>query len=206
MEDKARQFQHRVIAEWIRPGSSVLDLGCGTGELLVRLAREKNCRVQGVEIDEAAIYRCVARGLNVFQGDIDSGLADYGAGSFDYVILHQTFQEVKEPEKVLREALKVGREVIVGFPNFAYYRARAQIFFRGRVPVTPSLPYRWYNTPNLHFLSLADFADFCHSEGITIKAATGTAGARRVRCLPNLRSDTGIFLIARSDKQTPQPG
>jgi methionine biosynthesis protein MetW len=196
MEDKARRFQHRIITEWVRPESSVLDLGCGAGELLDRLVQEKKVRGQGVEINEAAIYQCVARGLNVFQGDIDSGLADYGAASFDYVILHQTFQEVKHPEKVLAEALKVGREVIVGFPNFAYYKARSQIFFRGRVPVTPSLPYRWHDTPNLHFLSLADFADFCRAKGICVRAMIGTEGDQRIRFLPNLRSDTGIFFIS----------
>src|SRR4030066_445427 len=124
-------LEYGAILKWIRQGSSVLDLGCGNGELLALLVREKKVRAQGIEIDEHAIYQCVAKGLSVFHEDIDNGLSDYGDQSFDYVILNQSFQQVKKPDIVLREALRVGKEVIIGFPNFAYFPARLQIFFRG---------------------------------------------------------------------------
>ena len=146
-----------VVFDFIKPGSSVLDLGCGDGELLAALMNEKKCRVQGIEIDEQAVYRCVAKGVSVLHGDIDTDLPDYGDRSFDYVVLNQSFQQVKRPDSVLREALRVGREVIVSFPNFVHYSARIQLFFRGRTPVTPSLPYEWHDTPNLHFLSIPRF-------------------------------------------------
>jgi len=145
-------LEYKAILEWVKRGASVLDLGCGNGELLLLLVREKSVKAQGIEIDEQAIYQCVARGLSVFHEDIDHGLSDYADQSFDYVILNQSFQQVKNPDIVLAEALRVGREVIVGFTNFAQYLARFQIFFKGRTPVTPSLPYAWHDTPNLHFL------------------------------------------------------
>src|SRR4030042_710138 len=134
-------LEYEAILKWIRQGSSVLDLGCGNGELLDLLVREKSVRAQGIEISEQAIYQCVAKGLSVFHEDIDHGLSDYADHSFDYVILNQSFQQVKSADLVLKEALRVGREVIVGFPNFAHYQARLQIFFRGKTPVTPSQPY-----------------------------------------------------------------
>src|SRR3972149_3753809 len=123
-------LEYRVILEWIEEGSSVLDLGCGEGELLDLLVREKRVQAQGIEISEQAIYRCVARGLSVFHEDIDEGLAGYGDKTFDYVILNQSLQQVKKPDIVVKEALRVGRRVIIGFPNFAHYSARWQIFFR----------------------------------------------------------------------------
>ena len=167
--------------KWIRQGSSVLDLGCGDGELLALLVREKNVKAQGIEIDEQAIYQCVAKGLSVFHEDIDNGLSEYGDQSFDYVILNQSFQQVKKPDIVLKEALRVGREVIVGFPNFAHYRARLQIFFKGKTPVTPSLPYEWHDTPNLHFLSISDFIEYCHKRNIKIEKEAFIGKNRRVK-------------------------
>ena len=157
MLSKEIPLEYRTIVEWIGDGSSVLDLGCGDGELLSLLIRTKHVRAQGIEIDEQAIYQCVAKGVSVFHEDIDKGLPEYGDNSFDYVILNQSFQQVKKPDVVLKEALRVGREAIVGFPNFVHYSARLQIFFRGRTPVTPSLPYKWHDTPNFHFLSISDF-------------------------------------------------
>ena len=199
MKSDSAKLDHKIILGLIQPGSSVLDLGCGDGELLSELAREKKAKVQGIEIDEQAIYKCVARGLSVLHGDIDSALPDYGDKSFDYVILNQSFQQVKKPAVVLREALRVGKEVIVGFPNFTHYSARLQIFFRGRTPVTPSLPYEWHDTPNLHFLSISDFVAYCRKKDIAIEKAAFVGRSERVRILPNIFALVGIFLLSNRE-------
>jgi methionine biosynthesis protein MetW len=192
------KVDQEVISGWVQPGSSVLDLGCGDGELLTHLIREKQVRAQGIELSEQAIHQCVAGGLSVFQEDIDTGLAEYADKSFDYVILNQTFQQVKKPDFVLQEALRVGKKSIVGFPNFVHFRARFQIFFHGKVPVTPALPYEWYDTPNLHFLSIADFREYCKKRRVRIEQAEFFAGDGKVRFLPNLFAETGLFLLSRS--------
>jgi methionine biosynthesis protein MetW len=199
MEFDSAKLDHKIILGLIQPGSSVLDLGCGDGELLSELARERKAKVQGIEIDEQAIYKCVARGLSVLHGDIDSALADYGDKSFDYVILNQSFQQVKKPDAVLMEALRVGKEVIVGFPNFTHYSARIQIFFRGRTPVTPSLPYEWHDTPNLHFLSISDFVAYCRKKNIVIEKAAFVGRSRKVSVLPNIFALVGIFLLSNRE-------
>ena len=191
------RIDQEIISSWVLSGSSVLDLGCGDGGLLTRLIQEKRVRAQGIELSERAIHQCVARGLSVFQEDIDTGLADYADKSFDYVILNQTFQQVKKPDFVLQEALRVGRKSIVSFPNFVYFRARFQIFFHGRVPVTPALPYEWYDTPNLHFLSIADFRKYCEKRRMRIEQAKYVEGDRKVRFLPNLFAEIGLFLLSR---------
>jgi methionine biosynthesis protein MetW len=196
MSSKEISLQYRTIVEWIGEGSSVLDLGCGDGELLSLLIRTKKVRAQGIEIDEQAIYQCVAKGVSVFHEDIDNGLPEYGDKSFDYVILNQSFQQVRKPEVVLREALRVGKEVIVGFPNFVHYSARLQIFFRGRTPVTPSLPYEWHDTPNFHFLSISDFIEYCRKRNIGIKKSFFVGRQGEVKRFPNLFALTGVFLIA----------
>jgi methionine biosynthesis protein MetW len=195
MQSDALPLEYGAILKWIRVGSSVLDLGCGNGELLALLVREKKVRAQGIEIDEQAIYQCVAKGLSVFHEDIDNGLSDYRNHSFDYVILNQSFQQVRKPDIVLKEALRVGREVIVGFPNFAHYQARLRLFFRGKTPVTPSLPYAWHDTPNLHFLSILDFVDYCHQRNIKIGKANFVGKKGRIKIFPNLFALVGIFLI-----------
>ncbi len=187
-----------VIANMVRPGASVLDLGCGEGELLAILKKEKNItRAQGIEIDEQAIYKCVARGLSVFHGDIDSGLSEYENKSFDYVILNQSFQQVKKPDIVLGESLRVGKEVIVGFPNFAYYTARYHLAIKGRAPITRSLPFEWYDTPNIHFLSIADFISYCRKRNIKIESTFYLGKTRPVKIFPNLLALLGIFLITK---------
>ena len=193
------KLDQSLVFDLIEPGSSVLDLGCGDGELLATLMREKKCKVQGIEIDEQAVYKCVAKGVNVLHGDIDSDLPDYADKSFDYVVLNQSFQQVKQPDVVLRESLRVGREVIVSFPNFVHYSARVQLFFRGRTPVTPSLPYEWHNTPNVHFLSILDFLVYCRQRHIKIRASAFVGKTRRVRLLPNLFALVGIFLLSNGE-------
>ena len=125
--------------------------------------------------------RCVAEGLSVFQQDIDTGLSEYADKSFDYVILNQTLQQVKKPDFALNEALRVGKKTIVGIPNFAYYKARARIFFKGRVPVTAALPFQWYDTPNLHFLSLNDFKDYCKNKNINIERSFFKSSNKQVK-------------------------
>jgi len=191
------RLDHRIIYDIVEPGSRVLDLGCGNGDLIYLLAKEKGARVQGIELSEEAIYRCVEKGLSVFHSDIDSGLSEYPDRSFDYVILNQSLQEVRKADLVLNEALRVGKKVIVGFPNFAHLYARLQIFFGGKTPITPSLPYRWYDTPNLHFLSASDFRDFCREKNIKILAKHFLGTKRRVRFWANLLALNAIFVISR---------
>jgi len=197
MARKDIQLDHEVILNLIKPQSSVLDLGCGNGDLLYLLIKEKNAHVQGIEIDEQAIYKCVAKGLNVFHGDVDSGLTEFNDKSFDYVVLNQSLQQILHVDKVLIDALRVGKKVIVGFPNFAHYKSRLQMFFQGRTPVTGSLPYQWYETPNLHFLSISDFKKYCRLKEINIKRSVCIGQARRIPFLPNLFAQTGIFLISK---------
>jgi methionine biosynthesis protein MetW len=186
-----------IILDWIKNDSSVLDLGCHDGELLSLIVKEKNASVQGIEIDEQAIYKCVELGLSVSHQDIDNGLSEYGDESFDYVILNQSIQQVKKPNEVLKEALRVGKEVIVGFPNFAHITARYQIFFKGTTPKTQFLPYEWYETPNLHFLSISDFMDYCKKQNIRIKSKAFIGNVGFSDLLPNLFAQTGLFLISK---------
>jgi methionine biosynthesis protein MetW len=188
------RLEHEVVVEWVGQGSSVLDLGCGNGDLLAALVEERRVRAQGIEIDEKAIYECVAKGLSVINQDIETGLSEYIDKSFDYVILAGSIQQVKRPDQILLTALRVGRRVIVSFPNFGYYSVRLQIFFRGRVPVTPSLPFEWYDTPNLHFLSISNFIEYCAKRGIRIERSA-FLGRGRVKALPNLRAETAVFMI-----------
>jgi methionine biosynthesis protein MetW len=197
MRDLTRP-DHRIIADLVEKGSRVLDLGCGEGVLLEYLVKERDIEGFGIEISESAIYRCVEKGLSVSHDDIDSGLKHYPEGHFDFVIFNQTMQQVHKPRRAIHRALKIGKTVIVGFPNFCTLRARLQITLGGRVPITPSLPYSWYDTPNLHFLSIRDFKRFCRQEGIIVQSAfyLGQRGARRL--LPNLLADDALFVLQRS--------
>ena len=194
--DLAR-LDHRVIADFVDPHSSVLDLGCGEGELLHYLVKEKGVRGQGIEIDEQAIYKCVAKGVNVLHGDLDTGLSEYLDNSFDYVVLNQSLQQIRNVETVLSDSVRVGKKMIVGFPNFANIGARLQLFFGGRAPVTPSLPYQWYETPNLHFLSILDFYDYCGDKKLKIERSAFLGEKGQVRLFPNLFAGTGIFLVSK---------
>ncbi len=197
MARKVVQLDHRVISDLIKPQTSVLDLGCGNGDLLYLLIKEKQARAQGIEIDDQAIYKCVAKGLNVFHGDVDSGLAEFGDKSFDYVILNQSMQQILHVDKVLTDALRVGKKVIVGFPNFANYKLRLQLFLKGQAPVTGALPYQWYETPNLHFLSILDFKKYCRAKDIHIERQICIGINHRIWFLRNLFSQVGIFLISK---------
>lgn len=188
------KLEHEVILEWVQKGSSVLDLGCGNGDLLVELIKENRVKGQGIEIDEKAIYECVAKGLSVIQQDIETGLSEYLDKSFDYVILARTLQQVKKPDFVLNESLRVGKRTIVSFPNFAHYSVRLQILLRGKVPVTPSLPFEWYDTPNLHFLSISNFVEYCQKRSIRIERSAFLSSGR-IAILPNLRAETALFML-----------
>lgn len=188
---------HRIIMEMVAEGSRVLDLGCGGGELLSLLKVKKNCRVTGIEIDEKAIFKCLERGVTVSQGDIDSGLSDYSDKRFDYVILNESLQEVLNPERVILEACRVGKQVIVGIPNFCNISARFQIFFQGRVPVTKWLPYTWYDTPNIRFLSLKDFRNFCKDKKIAIFKERALNQNKEIFVRTNVFAYVGIFLLEK---------
>jgi methionine biosynthesis protein MetW len=190
---------HAVIAAMVTPGAHVLDLGCGTGDLLAALVKERGVRAQGIELREESIYQCVEKGLTVLHGDIESGLGEFPDGDFDFVILNQTMQETRNVSFVLKEALRVGRAVIVGFPNMCHWKARIDVFFRGRTPVSPALPHRWYNTPNMHFLSLRDFEEFCAEKGIRILEGRGLTPRGPVRWATNLRAETAVYKIARGE-------
>ncbi|AKG52705.1 methionine biosynthesis protein MetW [Dehalogenimonas sp. WBC-2] len=192
---------HEIIAGLISSGSNVLDLGCGEGELMVYLAERRLVKARGVEIAEHAIYRCVGRGLSVSHQDIDNGLSEYGDKSFDYVILNQCLQQVKLPQTVLAEAVRVGKKAIVGVSNFAHISARWQLGFEGRAPVTPALPFQWYESPNLHFLSLSDFHNYCQDHGVMIEKALYLNRELKVRLLPNVLAQTGIFLISKNNRK-----
>ncbi len=192
------RLDYEIIADIIEPGARVLDLGCGDGELLALLKEKKKCRGTGIEISEVEVVNAIARGVSVSHGDIDKDLDVYANGRFDYVILNESLQQVLNIEKVLDEALRVGKRVIVGIPNFCHLGARLQLFFFGQVPVTRSLPYKWYNTPNLRFLSLKDFRLFCAEKKIRIEQACYLAEGKKVRFRSNLFADSGIFVLSRS--------
>ena len=187
---------YRIIGEMIHYDSRVLDLGCGEGGLLAFLNRSRNIRGQGIELNEKAVHECVKKGLSVCHGDIESGLLEYPDQSFDYVILNQSLQEVRRADALLTDALRVGRQVIVGFPNFAWIGSRCRLFFQGRSPVTAVLPYQWYESPNVRFFSINDFRDFCVRKRVGILTAYYLRKQRTVTCLPNLLAELALFLLS----------
>jgi methionine biosynthesis protein MetW len=197
MTSNGIRIDHQIICRVVEPGARVLDLGCGNGDLLYLLARDKGARVQGIELNDSAIYECVKKGLSVYHGDIESGLAEYPDQSFDYVILNQSMQEVKKIDSLIHEALRIGGKIIVGFPNFAYLQARWMLFFRGKAPITPSLPYRWYDTPNVRFLSISDFRDFCREKNYRVVEAHYLGAKRTLSLGANLFALNAIFVVTK---------
>jgi methionine biosynthesis protein MetW len=186
-----------AIAQWVRPGSRVLDLGCGDGALLKYLGSTRGATGYGVEIDAARVLACVENGVNVIQGDLERGLADFEDRAFDYVILSQTLQAVRNSERIVREMLRVAAEGIVTFPNFGYWRNRAQVL-AGRMPVSDNLPFEWYDTPNIHLCTITDFERFCAARGVRILERIVITNGSRVKALPNLRGALAVYRFQRA--------
>jgi len=197
MKTDGIRIDHQIISQIIEPGSRVLDLGCGNGDLLFLIAKEKGAKVQGIEANDTAISECVKKGLSVYHSDLESGLTEYPDLSFDYVILNQSMQEVKRVDWLIQEALRVGRRVIVGFPNFASIQARLMLFFRGKAPITSSLPYRWYDTPNVRFLSIVDFRDFCREKDLIVQEAHYLGEKKRIKLFPNILALNAVFVLSK---------
>ena len=184
-----------AIAGWVKPGSSVLDLGCGDGLLLRYLGQSHKIRGYGIEIADENVIACVKNGVNVIQSDLERGLAGFDAESFDFVILSQTLQAMRHTEEIVQEMLRVGREAIVSFPNFGNWRARLQVGL-GRMPVSGELPYQWFDTPNVHLCTIDDFGDFCAQHGIDVLERIVLHQGHRVTFLPNLLGSLAVFRIA----------
>jgi methionine biosynthesis protein MetW len=197
------RFDLRLIASMIEPGSHVLDLGCGNGDLLAWLAEHRQVSGTGVEQDKGKAATCIARGLSVLQGDLNHEVDDYPDHTFDYVILSQTLQQVYEPARLLQSLSRIGRRVIVSFPNFSHWSIRLQLLCRGMAPKNDQLPYSWYDTPNIRVITLADFRRFARDVGyrivreIAIDTDTGNSSGRAVRFLANWRATYGIFIIEK---------
>ncbi len=190
---------YKLIESLIEPNSTVLDVGCGDGELLADLVRNKNIKGEGIELDQELVLDCVCRRLPIIQQDVEQGLGYYGDSRFDYVILSQTLQTVKNPEKIFTELLRVGKKVIVSFPNFAHWRCRAQLLLRGVAPVTRQLPFQWHRSPNIHCLSLKDFDEFCCKLGVKVekKIPLVKTSLSPVRFASNLFADQVIYVTSK---------
>ena len=202
-----RRWQDQVILEEVPRGASVLDLGCGEGELLSQLIRRLAVRGQGVELDPLAVLKTIDRGVPVLNIDLDQGLVDFADQSFDYVILESTLQTLKRPLAVLTEMLRVGRRSIVSFPNFGHWRVRFSLALRGRMPMTPSLPHGWHDTPNIHLFTLADFLDWCQASQVTVKRSFGLVEGRlkaNLSATDNLVVEDALIFLEQGDRPIPQ--
>jgi methionine biosynthesis protein MetW len=192
----AGRSDFKVISEIVPPNSRVLDLGCGEGELLEWLAKNKAVDARGVELSGAKVQRAIARGVSVFQCDIAQALADYPDQAFDYVILSQTLQETLRPLQVMREMLRVGRRAIVAFPNFGHWTVRLSMLWTGRAPRTKLFPYEWYESPNIHFLTVQDFENLARAEGLVIERRYFLSGNHTVAVLPNLMTEVAVYCVS----------
>lgn len=187
-----------VIAANVARGSRVLDVGCGDGALMAALRDERGCDARGLELEADAVARAMARGLSVMQGDADTDLADYPSDTFDYAILSQTLQTTMRPHVVLDELLRIGRRAFVSFPNFAHWRVRVSLLWGGRMPVTRLLPLEWYETPNIHHVTVDDFRAFVAARGITVEGAWFLARGRPTSAAAaNFRAEHAVFLLRR---------
>jgi methionine biosynthesis protein MetW len=200
--DRLSRTDIEVILDLVPERAKVLDLGCGDCRLLSELVKRKNVRGTGVDIDGRLLVQGLSLGVNVYQGDLDEGLADFPDGSYDYVILNQTLQVVKNPLLVLKEMMRIGRYGIVGFPNFAHWRLRLDLFWGGTAPKSPALPFEWFDTPNIRVLSIRDFMTFCSNEKITVVSQRMRIGERWVRgglfpAAGNFLAQIGLFVITR---------
>jgi len=188
---------YAIIGELVEPGLKVLDLGCGEAELLGWLVEKKNIQARGVELSAAKVQKAIARGVAAYQGDIEEALADYPDGAFDMVILSQTLQETRRPMQVLNDMMRVGRRAIVAFPNFGHWHVRVSHLFSGRAPKTDLFPYDWYDSPNLHYLTIDDFEESAQKESWIIEKRIFLAGTRDVRMLPNLMAEVAVYLLRK---------
>ncbi len=190
-----------IIGELIRPDASVLDLGCGDGTLLANLRDQRGVRGYGLEINEADIAKCVQVGVNVIHADLEAGLSDFDDDSFDYVVMTQTLQAVHHTERLLEDMMRVGREGIVTFPNFGYWKCRLQLGLYGRMPVSKTLPHEWYNTPNVHLFTIRDFEALCHIKAIRVLQRKVVDSSHRAkfapRLLPNLFGELALYRLGR---------
>jgi len=187
-----------IIGELVEPQTRVLDLGCGEGELLAWLKEHKDVDGRGVELTAARVQKAIARGVSVYQGDLESAVEDYPSQAFDYVILSQTLQEVRDPLRVLAGMLRVGRRAIVAFPNFGHYTVRFSMLRSGRAPKTGLFPYDWWNSPNIHFFTVLDFEELVEREHWRVERRIFLHGQRQVKMFPNLLAEIAVFLVTAS--------
>lgn len=192
--------EQRLIADWIDTGSRVLDLGCGDGALLAALADEKQVTGYGIEIDPDNLVACVGRGVNVIHSNLDEGLSDFDDASFDYVIMTQTIQAMRFPNRLIEEILRIGREGIVTFPNMGHWKCRVQFAF-GKMPVTRHLPNTWYDTPNIHMCTIRDFEELCETQRFDVRERAIVDSQHRavigMQLLPNLLAEIAVYRIRR---------
>jgi len=189
---------YAIIGELIEPGTRVLDLGCGEGLLLSWLKENKQVDSRGVEMVGTSVQKAIARGVSVYQGDLETALEDYPDGAFDYVILSQTLQETRHPLKVLQGMLRIGRHAIVAFPNFGHWSVRLAHLWSGRAPKTGLFPHDWYDSPNIHFLTVFDFETLAQKQKWRIERRIFLSGGRQVTLFPNLTAEVAVFLFSAS--------